>query len=208
MVRLKNSHILISVFAVAALFTLFQVLFMNNFQNLFKRSSLIDSKFVWINNMKELGMRTTTTTRTLNSNNLEKNFKGKLKMNDFQTHVTSKRQKKSKKSEILIPLDLNGQPHLMNMLPFYHKYNYFNFSSVFVYDYELENVENIETNRKESNRFVNIEEEHRLVKNLEKTNQGTLEIKGIDIRKANLYTPDENGQFKCLNSNVISTIIF
>lgn len=211
MVRLKNSHILIAVFALAALFTLFQILFMSSFQNVFTSRSLIDSKFVWINNVKELGLRITTT-KTLGKlnaiNSEKKNNNNWLKMNNFQTHVTNKKQKKTKKSEIFIPLDPNGLPHLVNMLPFYHKYNYFNFSSVYVYDYELEKAEIEQLGQKEQNRFVNIEEEHRLVKNIENINQVTLEIKGIDIRKANFYKPDENGQFKCLNSNVISMIFF
>jgi hypothetical protein len=197
MIRLKNVHILILVFAVAAFFTLFQVLFMRNFQNFFKSNSMIDSKFVWINNMKELGLRITTMAKTLKLNSAihEKNNNVWLKINNHQRDVTIK---KHKKSEILISFKPNGQPHLIDMLPFYHKNNHFNFSSVYVYDYELEKIYSQRSGQKEPNRFV-INEEHGRVQNIEQP----LNIKGIDIRKANLYKPDENGQFKCLNSNVI-----
>lgn len=78
--------------------------------------------------------------------------------------------------ELDIPLNAKNNPYLVNLLPFFDIYN-----------------------QKFQTKLVN---RTRHIHN----NRINKAIRGIDLKKSELYQEDANGFFKCLNSNVINYI--
>ena len=118
-------------------------------------------------------------------------------------------------TQFKIPLDNDFKPELINLLPFYHRLNHFNFTPYLIdepVEYELES----ELSTKRMSTFVGIESQNRLInKNLLKNYEIDLAIYHIDLNtirginkdKKFLYKPGKDGRFKCLNSNVIICFI-
>jgi hypothetical protein len=116
-------------------------------------------------------------------------------------------------TELLIPLHgEQRQPSLVNMLPFYHKKNSFNFTIVQVIRYKNANKPSPNAINDRS-QFLNIETENRQIdtdrlRANSHDDSTYINIRGINKNDFELYKPDSSGLFKCLNSNVIIEVYF
>jgi hypothetical protein len=120
---------------------------------------------------------------------------------------------RAKKAQIQIPLDEFQRPHLIYLLPFYHRNSFSNFSIIYVNEQSQE-IKSDEAIKPNSSRgytdFLNIESENRVVDvNLLRTydfefskSPNSVKIRGVDSNKISLYLPNSNNEFQCLNSNV------
>ena len=112
------------------------------------------------------------------------------------------------KTEYYIPLDVNRQPFLRDALPFFNNKNSYNFSLISVI--RTEKIDNSGKEEKPSD-FLAIEQENRQINSNRLSRNAKLggrkvedyyrSIRGINKEKYELYKPDSNGLFKCLNSN-------
>lgn len=167
----------------------------------------ITIQFLIINNFNTTTIAILTDqTEPKNQNNVIIN---KILMNKMQTtssDSSSNKYRAKRKSQFKIPLDSNNQPELVNLLPFYHRFNHFNnFSLYFIDDPAIM----ISTTAIKKSTFIGIESENRMIDlSLLKKDDIDLDhinldnIKGINKMNKLLYKPDSDGYFKCLNSNV------
>ncbi len=188
----KSRRQLLSILFIAAIiFITIQFLIINNF-----------------NSTTTIAILTTDKTEPTNQNNVIIN---KILMNKIQTTSggSSNEYRAKRISQFKIPLDSNNQPELVNLLPFYHRFNHFNnFSLYFIDDPALISTTTAIKTQKKST-FIGIESENRMIDlSLLKKDDIDLDhinldnIKGINKMNKLLYKPDSDGYFKCLNSNV------
>lgn len=200
--RMKKSLFIWLIFLVTFGFLLIQVLFLNDLKLMFSTKDTpfkvnqqerqdYDLPDRRINPKFDLLLRQKSTSTDL------------LISNDFKWPA------KQRLVEIDIPLDDRHRPYLINLLPFYNKKNYFNFSTRFVLvDSDESQTTTTTPTTGSKGQFLNIESENRRISLREdwtltesKSNE-QVSLRGINKQKASLYQSDSDGMFKCLNSNV------
>jgi hypothetical protein len=222
MVRCNKSQLLAWVLSVTALFLLLQLLFINILKNSSAGGGsngsnsieFAENKLVKIN-------KNTDETIQINPRDVNPRFRHRLNENNHQTsasspHLMSKflqfkshhdadsQQNYHTVNELLIPLyGDERKPNLVNMLPFYHKKNSFNFTLVQVS--RLDHERPSDSDAPLDNRQI---ESMRLKSPSDRKDDSYYKnLRGINKQDFELYKPGADGLFKCLNSNVNNLII-
>ena len=195
MLRLRKIKLFMLIAALGLIFFTIQLMFSN------KINFDADIDYAMIN-----GINPKFNKKVIRNENSEILFQ-KIKTNG------KKRFKKVKVTELVVPLNSNQQPFLLNMLPFYHKNHFLNFSHIMIDSLVL--MDDIVENEKQQNSnnptFLSIEEENRIKSKTVFKDSDIVEldigenqplIKGVKLDKIHLYRPDSNNLFKCINSNV------
>lgn len=163
MKRLKKYQILIIFISFVFIFFLFQI----SFLNILKPQN---------NNQK------------LNPKLYEVKRVQAAKQDKFEQKILS-----INKTEFLIPLDSNLNPHIIDLLPLNQEAgSLFKFEKIFV------NKENFLIR---ADTFLSIEHENRIIGSDKLLPE--IKIRGVDKKNQFFYQPTENNKFKCLNSNVV-----
>ena len=189
---LKKVHVLVAFVVVTCVFFLFQFSFISNIK---LRSNQADSN--QHANAPGLPLKP--------KKHVELNH-----LNDNLKNVEKNNANTKKRSKLLLPLDKDGHPFLNYSLPFFYSgmlYSHFGFKIVFVDDDVQISPQNSLNKIAGTSEFIGIEAENKMIdKNSLRTYDVQSEkapgVRGINQNKAELYQPDTNGQFSCLNSNV------
>lgn len=176
--RIKKSKLFVSIFLVTVTFLAFQILFVNYMKALYSNSGE-NNENEHFENPRFAVLKPKTTPDELIE--IEPSF-------DFDTNDNTTYNTTNYHIELLVPLQkTDNQPPLVYLLPFHHKKNFFEFKTVYVgdkfYPSSKTKIE-LPINSQESKIF-----------------------RGVNKIKLDLYKPDDDGMFKCLNSNVGRTFV-
>lgn len=225
MTRVKKSYFLIGILIISFLYVLFQISIIGNLksypskyhQDLNPKFDHHDKVLKDLINKHEKSIEKkqvlveSISTASISSPKPRTNKLFRLNKQTIMNNLKSEALIRTKSTLIDIPTDYNDKkPILLYQLPFYHKYNYFNFSIITV---EADTIKPILVNKTKTskNQFINIELENRIVDvsmlkqyefSTEKPVEAGKNLRGINLDKMHMYLPDSDGMFKCLNSNV------
>ena len=205
MFRLKRKyHILLAIIGFTVIFFLFQFLFIFDHSLTNSPARRLNPRFdSYVDN---------------DNNKLLSKIKNRIVWPSTKQPTTPKKAFKptnrAKKAQIQIPLDEFYRPHLIYLLPFYHRNSFFNFSIIYVNE-QNEQIKPDESRspikQNSSTDFLNIESENRVVDvnllrtyDFEFSKAPDASLRGVNKDKMSLYLPNSNNEFQCLNSNVSS----
>lgn len=180
--RISRWRLLLAAILVTITFLFFQLLFVNRLKVLFNRNAEIGENF--INPRFLVWKMKTEWSSPFREIAIVKENESSQTSNISVTVATINNSLKYF-AQMKIPLDADSPdspdspPKLFYLLPFNHKKNMYNFETFLV-----------QPNNSRSEVLVTLKDLNDRL------------FRGIDKRKFELYQPDSNGLFKCLNSNV------